>query len=426
MTPLTTDDHHPAQKKRTLWLTGTLHAFTHLYNVALLPLYLMIQKDFGLESVGGATLLVTVMMLSYFVPSYPMGILADRIQRKQLLGWGLAINALGFISLSFAPTYGWALASVVMAGLGGSFYHPAASAMVARIYPLNTGKAFGIVGIGASVGFFIAPIYAGWRAEASGWRAPVLELGLMGILAAILFFWLAEDEPAAQPEHSPHQPQSQTMFPTPLLWFLFLGACVAFGLRDFAGSSMGSLGSLFLQRAHDFTPKHTGLALSAIFLSSAISNPLFGGLSDRGRVRWTSLVLCIAMVLVAVFPHLPQHALIPVYVVYGFFFMASYPMIEAALMQSVPDQVRGRVMGLFITFGGFLGNISHWMVGRWVQNLGDAAEAPSGYYGLYAALGALLLISLLGLPCLHAIRKREHMTAPAAGSEPPPGKRQLV
>src|SRR3954451_21381580 len=106
----------PENRIRTLWLCGALHAFTHLYNVALLPLYLLIQRDLGLSSVEQATLLVTAMMLAYFLPSYPMGVLADRLSRKKLLGFGLAINAVGFLGLSYAPSYGAALACVIVAG----------------------------------------------------------------------------------------------------------------------------------------------------------------------------------------------------------------------------------------------------------------------------------------------------------------------
>ena len=50
--------HH---RTRTLWLAGMLHGFTHMYQVALMPLYLRIQEDLRLGSVEQATLLVTVM-----------------------------------------------------------------------------------------------------------------------------------------------------------------------------------------------------------------------------------------------------------------------------------------------------------------------------------------------------------------------------
>src|SRR5437763_16425832 len=106
-----------SHKTRMLWVVGVLHAFTHLYQVALMPLYLLIEKDFKFESVSQATLLLTVMMAAYFLPSYPMGVLADRVNRKKLLGFGLALNALGFVRLALAPDYAWGLVAVTVAGL---------------------------------------------------------------------------------------------------------------------------------------------------------------------------------------------------------------------------------------------------------------------------------------------------------------------
>lgn len=416
---MTTDAQH---KTRSLLLVGTLHAFTHIYHVALMPLYLLIQRDFGFASVGQATLLVTAMMAANFLPSYPMGVLADRVSRKKLLGFGLLINAAGFIALSFAPNFGCALASVLIAGFGGSFFHPAATAMIARLFPVATGKALGFVGVGASVGFFAGPLYAGWRATKlmpsvgdAAWRQPVLEFGVLGVIAAIVFFLLADDDKPVAVEQRVIASKVQ-MFPTRALWILFLSAAFFFCLRDFTGASMGSLGSLFLQKARGYDAQSAGLALSWIFLPSAISNPLFGHLSDGGRKRWAAFVLLTAVTLVVAFPHVPTRWTIPMFLIYGFFFMSSYPIVEAELMQSVPDAVRGRVFGLFITVGGLIGNLSHWVVGEIVRRMGDAAHEPQSYFVVYAVLGGLVVLSLLGLPCLKAVRKREHIGESEAAS----------
>lgn len=410
-------------KTRTLWLAGALHAFTHVYQVALLPLYLLIQQDLKLTSISQATLLVTVMMVGYFAPAYFLGVAADRFKRKQLLGWGLAINSAGFVLLALAPNYPAALGAVLLTGLGGSFYHPAATAMVARLFPVGTGKALGLVGIGASVGFFLGPVYAGWRAGklaasvgAAAWRQPVLELGVLGLVMTVIFVWLAPRD-AAPAQQSQAGRQATRIFPTPTLWVFFFLAALAFSFRDFTGSAMGSLGSLYLQKAHGYSPEFTGLALSGIFLASAVSNPLFGHLSDRGRARWTLLVMVVAAVVVLLFPHLPVRATIPSYLIYGFFFMASYPMVEAALMEAVPDEVRGRVFGLFITVGGLIGNASHWAVGVWVKALGERASSPAGYYFSYAAIAGCLLLALPGLYFLQAIRRREHLDATARSDD---------
>jgi MFS family permease len=395
---------HPA---RTLWLTGVLHAFTHIYHVVLLPLYFLILKDpaLKLDRIEQSTFLMTAMMFAYFIPAYPAGVLADRFSKKRLLACGLGINGLGFVALALAPSYPMAILSVIIAGLGGCFYHPAATALVARLYPVKTGKALGWVGVGASVGFFIGPLYSGWRAHYSGWRAPVLEAGIAGMVAAIVFLFLADDEPPHPAEH--HEQRRQSLFPSPALWTLFILSSLAFCFRDFTGNSMGSLGSLFLQKARGLDTEATGKILSSIFLASAISNPLFGGLSDKNQTFWLSFVLVIASVMVALFPHLPVAWVAPVLAVYGFFFMASFPIVEAALMNSVPHKIRGKVFGFFITITGLVGNLSHWVAGFWVNHLGAAAKFPESYYSTFLMLSGFILVSLLALPCLRGLREGE-------------------
>ncbi len=396
-------------RTRTLWLCAALHAFTHMFQVALIPLYLLIQKDFGLPSEAEATFLVTALSIAYFLPSYPMGVLADRVSRKKLLAAGLFINAFAFIALAFSPNYATAVACVILAGLGGSCYHPAATAMVARLFPTDTGRALGKVGMGASIGFCIGPLYAGWRGGAAewGWRQPVLEFGLLGLVGGVLFVLLAkEDRLQDRPAPAEHDKIPRKLFATPMLWVFFLGASLAFCFRDFAGSGMATLGSLFLQHAHGFDAQQTGLTLSCIFLASVISNPIFGGLSDRSRFRWTGFVLVCAASAIFVFPRVPSQWILPVLAGYGFFFMASFPMVEAALMETVHDSVRGRVFGFFITIGGFIGNLSHWLVGDWVKRLGTRAGSAVSYYPIFTMLAAFVLISLVGLVALHGLRKR--------------------
>jgi MFS family permease len=188
---------------------------------------------------------------------------------------------------------------------------------------------------------------------------------------------------------------------------MFLAAAFVFLLRDFTGSSMSTVGSLFLQKAHGFDVKQTGLTISVLFIASAISNPLFGHFSDRARLRWAATLIIISAGFVVAFPHVPVQWIVPTLLVYGFFFLASYPIVEAALMEAVPDAVRGRVFGLFITIGGLLGNLSHYIVGKWVDSFGPRATQVETYYPLYGWLAVFLLASLAGLPCLRGIRKRE-------------------
>jgi hypothetical protein len=76
--------------------------------------------------------------------------------------------------------------------------------------------------------------------------------------------------------------------------------------------------------------------------------------------------------------------------------------------------------------GGLLGNSAHWAVGVAVKQLGAESASPRAYYPLYYILATMMLLSLGGLPCLHAIRRRERLEshpasdrADAAAHNPP-------
>ena len=392
---------------------GVLHAFTHSFHVVLMPLYLAIQQDLGLASVAETTLLMTALMMAYFLPSYHLGVVADRYDRRWLLGGGLVCNGIGFVALGLAPSYGWALLAVVVAGFGGGCYHPAATSLIAQSYPNEQGKAFGLVGIGANVGFLFVPAYAGWRLDrgvleqgVAAWRWPVVELGGLAIMVALVFLVATRHWQVSRRSQDSHHAEAP-LFGSRKRWLLFIGAAVALSLRDFAGMGMGSLGALFLPQAHGYNSAATGLALSAIFLAAIISNPLFGRLSDRHRYGWMTFVMTTAGLVVFAFPFLPAWGLVPGLMTYGFFFMAGYPMVEAALMESIPAAVRGRVFGLFILISGCLGNLSHWVIGRWVGTLGTQAVEVEAYRAPYLGLALLIWGSMIGLVCLWVLRSEQ-------------------
>ena len=393
------------QKKRTLALLTLLHGFTHLYHVALLPLFLRIKDDFKLPTTDEATLLLTVLMLAYYAPSYIAGELSDRFSRKWLLTIGLALNGLGFVLLALAPSYPLAMAAVVLAGLGGTLYHPSGMAMVGDLFHGKGGRAFGIVGIGGGAGFFLGPLYTGWRADMTGdWRAPLLELGLAGIVAAIIFCLLAKRIPRTQNTESTTR---KPLFPTTATLAVFAVAIFAFGIRDMGGNGVSTLGSLFLQKVHGWDLTKTGFALSLIFLAAIISNPLFGHLSDRygNRPTWIILTLTLGAVVAIFIPRVAVDWTITIFVVHGFFFMACYPMIEALMMEAVDPAVRGRAVGVYLTVSGGAGTVAHWLCGRWVDGMANDTVSTA-YHGYYVLLAALMMVTLAGVAGLEWIRRQ--------------------
>src|SRR5688500_13051399 len=180
----------------TLALCTVLHAFTHAYGTILLPLYLLMESDLKLRGVWQASLVVTVYGLVYCATSYLAGILADRSDRKFLLGVGLVGNAVAIALVGVVRQYELVVALAVLAGLFGALFHPCANALVSAHYPKSPGLAIGFLGIGAGVGFFVGPQYAGWRAQAADWQRPLLEMGAVGLVAGIAFLFVAKEAEA--------------------------------------------------------------------------------------------------------------------------------------------------------------------------------------------------------------------------------------
>src|SRR3954452_23365072 len=125
----------------TLALTTLLHAFTHAYGVMLVPLYLLIVSDLGLAGVKRASLVVTIYGVVYAIFSFPAGVLADRLNRKMLLGFGLIANATAIMTMGLTHSYAPLIALAVVAGLAGTIFHPAANALIPPLNQQNPASA---------------------------------------------------------------------------------------------------------------------------------------------------------------------------------------------------------------------------------------------------------------------------------------------
>src|SRR5687767_14321712 len=178
----------------TLVLITLLHCFTHAYGTILVPLYLPMRDDLRLWGVGAASLIVTLYTFVYCLFSYPAGVLADRSNRKVLLGVGLIVNAAAILLMGLTRRYEMLVLLGLLGGLAGTLFHPAANALGTAHYPRSPGMAIGVISIGAAIGFFAGPRYAGWRAEGpAGWQSPLVEAGLFGLAWGVIFLLVAKE-----------------------------------------------------------------------------------------------------------------------------------------------------------------------------------------------------------------------------------------
>ena len=387
----------------TLVLCTVLHMFTHAYGTMLVPLYLLIVADLRLPGVKYAALVVTVYGVVYFGCSFLAGSLADRLNRKHLLGWGLMVNALSIALMGLTRRYDVLIALAVAGGIGGTLFHPAANAMIPAHFPKSPGMAIGLLGIGSGLGFFFGPQYAGleavhaqWHfASIANWQKPCVELGVLGLIGGMLFLLIAREAPDA---HGP-RPRPQPLG-SRLRWTV-IAIAFTLGCRDFAGIACVSLVSIYLLNAQHLNAAATGFIVGAMMLIGVVANPLAVWIS-AGTRRLPILVMALlsAGVIVCTIPWFSEAWVLPVLCLFQACHLGSYAISDAAILERLPGPMRGRVVGLFLTIAGTIASTSPWIIGFWADHLGTRNSQQSAYFPLFILLGGLMWFAAVSIPLI--------------------------
>jgi MFS family permease len=385
--------HLPTRRSHlTLILCTLLHGFTHAYGSMLVPLYYRIQDDLKLSRISAATFIVTLYGAVYNLGSYAAGVAADRYSRKKLLAIGLLGNAAAIVGIGLSRDYYVILALSVLCGICGTIFHPAANALVPSHYPRSPGMAIGLLGIGSGLGFFFGPQIAGWRASAArwhlwnvaSWQKPCIELGSAGLVLGLIFLAVATDVPGKErgPAHLPIELKRKIR-----------NVGLSLMLRDFAGVAGLSLAAIYVRNVLQFTVAEAGLFVGAMMLTSVVVNPLCVLVTPgKRRLPGLFIMLVFGAIAVATVPFWPMRAALVVMCLFQTVQLGSYAISDAAMLERVHTDVRGRVVGLFLLIAGTVGALGPWVVGFWVDRFRMPHEARA-YFGPFMMLGLCMIIA---------------------------------
>ncbi len=148
-------------------------------------------------------LVLVALNVVYAVSAYPVGVLADRVDRGILLGLGLAVLVLADLALALVGGLGGLASGVMLWGLHMGMTQGLLAMLVADVAPPSLrGTAFGVFNLVGGLALLAASVVAGGLWDAFGSRATFLAgaaFAALAVLALLPVAWRVRSRRAGGP-----------------------------------------------------------------------------------------------------------------------------------------------------------------------------------------------------------------------------------
>jgi MFS family permease len=316
------------------------------------PLLPDIRAEYGFSLEQGG-LLATNFTLGMALAGLPAGYLLDRFRRKTVLLVSIVIYSLGTMATPLATGFADMTLYRVVSGFGEGMQSAAIFAAMGAFFAHRRGLAFGVIGVGYSVGVFIAPLIGVELASTHGtWHSPFYLFGTAGLLIAAASLFLLKTgltehraEKAVSTRTYDHMPASAYNRNT-----------IALAVHSVV-SGVAIYGFLGLYPTYLITSLHYSAgqaALAMSFLGFGGMTAVFGGwLGDRVNQRNLLILSLLAVSAISVCIYETQ-AGVGVQCVFAFLMGAFglgfiYPNSNSVMQRAVRPSQIGRASGLFVT-----------------------------------------------------------------------------
>ena len=263
--------------RRTIAFVNIAHALDHfvllIYPTAVIAI--AAERQLSYASLIG---LATGAFVAFGLFSLPMGWLADRMGRRNLLAiffGGCGIACLGLSTASSPVMFGiW----LFVLGVFSAIYHPIGSTMLVS-HTSQLGRDLGINGVWGNLGAAFASGVTALLAASLGWRAAFILPGLVCLLAGIAFVRLVPGDGDSHGKSG----NTHAVIPVvrPMTLFLLFAAAIVAGGMTFNITTI-ALPKIIDERAGACLPLVLiGSLATLVFVFGALTQLLMGRLVDR-------------------------------------------------------------------------------------------------------------------------------------------------
>ncbi|HEY0941316.1 MAG TPA: MFS transporter [Steroidobacter sp.] len=266
-----------------------------------------IKRDLQLSDTQLGLLSGLAFALFYVTAGVPVARLADQRSRRNLIAvcmivWS-SMTALCGIAANFAQLL---LARVGVAIGEAGCVAPSHSILSDYYRPEDRPAALSIYSAGASVGVFLGLLGGGWLAEAHGWRAALVIIGLPGVVVALLVLVTLREPTRGMslPSHVAPAASTPARFWSDLGQLLrrrtLIFIALAGGFQSMVTYGVATWLPAFFMRVHDMSASHAGTTLAIINGLIAGTGAIVAGVItarlSRDERRWLLWAPAIATV----------------------------------------------------------------------------------------------------------------------------------
>ncbi|HEX7475192.1 MAG TPA: MFS transporter [Dehalococcoidales bacterium] len=329
------------------------HLMTALPGI-LLP---FIRDDHTLSSNGLSNSQVawvtSAFSLAYGLGQLPGGWLADRVGRKVMMAIGIFGVALVGILVGLSTTYTLLLGLLVLMGILGGGYHPAATPWISMSAgEKNQGRAIGFHFVGGGAGFFVAPFVGATIAAAWGWHMSFIILAIPCAVFGIIFFFILNRRKDSNQLKAVVDPHHSAAGAPKDRWKPLIALIIMSLITGSLGSVMIFF-SLYLVD-HFSIAKETAVYVVAISSFAGIwAGPLGGWVSDRiGRlpiIIFSSIAGGLIIFAIRWVPYGP--GLFALLLISGINMYVGAPVSESFIMGMTSPRHRSLIYGMYYLSG---------------------------------------------------------------------------
>lgn len=377
-----------------------------------------IKRDLAISDFEVSLLLGFAFALFYVLMGLPFGYLADRVNRRNMIVWGIVAWSLATAACGFATGFATLFIARMAIGAGEATLAPCAYSILGDSFrrehlgraisvyvlgnPIGTGLALSLGGAFIALVADTPSITLPLVGEVSSWRVVFVALMIPGLMLSLLMLSVAEPARRRSADQAPEATRwNESLHFVFSRWPTFL--CQLGGTALLSAAVFGSMAWIptFFQRSHGLPASEAGFYFGMVIGLGGVAGLILGGTAgDRLLARGMSDAHPRVMAAAAILAFLPSVAAPLVDSMALAFALVALAVLGTSLSTGVsataiqlitPSHLRGQVSAIYILTASIAG-----------IGLGPTAVAAITDYGfgneadLRYALAILAAVSLPG------------------------------